>query len=397
MTPAIAKQPKWHQQLSASFLVNSCAISNDAQRVVACTYYYPYPGTTSNNTYGTFGTYCFDSAGSQIWKDEYTGNEGVFAVAISGDGKIAAGGGLLSGGKFGTPPTKGLLRAFNAGTGQKLVDYSGAPKRVNSVSLSGDGSVMAAVAANNLYVFAQKNGQFPASPAIPLTGGNFLDSVAVHSSGQWLAACDRGGNVYLITVKNGAVGLTYTWTAPVPIPFLSVAAAQGSETFVVGGGNAIYLFTKASMTQAGGPAPIAQFTPGGAAPSGQHQNVRWVAISSSGNFVTEVENVGATGLVRALTLSGGALILTPGWGANPISLSHNPNCTSIDAAGQYVTACDGEPVGTPGTFHLLNAASGNVVWDFATNNMNWPMFISADGSAIVAGSDNGTVYYFVVP
>jgi hypothetical protein len=45
----------------------------------------------------------------------------------------------------------------------------------------------------------------------------------------------------------------------------------------------------------------------------------------------------------------------------------------------------------------LYDAGGNALGSFQTNNMSWPMQISANGSAIAAGSDDSNVYYFAVP
>jgi hypothetical protein len=73
----------------------------------------------------------------------------------------------------------------------------------------------------------------------------------------------------------------------------------------------------------------------------------------------------------------------------------NPNSTSIDSAGGYVTAADGYPDQTPGDFYLF-AASGSLVGSYPTSNMSWPMQISADASAMAAGSDDSSVYYFLV-
>ena len=55
-----------------------------------------------------------------------------------------------------------------------------------------------------------------------------------------------------------------------------------------------------------------------------------------------------TGLLLTLSNTGGAL--NSKW-QQP--LDHNPNSTSIDTAGLYVTAADGHPVGTPGKFYLF--------------------------------------------
>src|SRR5437868_12789646 len=88
--------PKWLPKvLPLPYLVNQVAISDDAKRVVACYYYYPYLGTTVKDTHGAFCTFCCDSEGNRLWTGQYLGCQGVFAVAISGPGKVAASRGLL--------------------------------------------------------------------------------------------------------------------------------------------------------------------------------------------------------------------------------------------------------------------------------------------------------------
>jgi outer membrane protein assembly factor BamB len=382
------KEPKWQHQLSSSTssFVNWVAISNDASRIIADTYYYPYPGTTSNDTHGMFGAYCFDSAGKLLWADDFEGDEGVFSVAISGDGRVAAAGGLFTGGAYSDRPDSGLLRAYDASNGKRLLDYPGR-RRINYIALSDDGAVLAAVSASKLYVFVRKNGSFAVDPAIPVGGGGFLDCVAVHPSGQWVVACDRGGNVYLVTIVKGTVQQTYKWTAPERMPFLSVAISKDNESFVVGGGNAVYLFTRGSMMKAI-PSPIAQFTPGSVALN-TRQDVRWVAISGDGGFVTSAENQQQTGLLRGLSYRDGQLSET--WNH---ALNRNPNSTSMDSEARYVTVADGNPVGTHGNFYLLDGASGRELWRFETTNMSWPMFINSYGSGIAAGSDTGDLYFF---
>jgi WD40 repeat protein len=386
-TAPFAKVPTWQVQLSATHFVNWVAITNDASRVIAGMYYYPYQGTSSNDVHGVYGAYCLDSTGARLWSDEFEGDEGVFAVAISGDGQVAAAGGLLSGGKFSDRPDAGLLRIYNANTGARLVDYTGVRRRVNSVALSYDGSVLGAVASSKLYVYVKKNGIFPTDASIPVAAGDFLDSVAVHPGGDWVAACDRSGTVYLVTIKNGAVEHTYKWTAPVALPLLSIAVSQDGGSLVVGGGNYVYLLTAAAIKSETG--PIGEFSIDGHPPNRFRQDVRWVGISGDGRLLSVVSNLQQTGELRTLNYDGSTLNLA--WKA---ALARNPNSTSIDAAGRYVTACVGEPVGTPGSFLLFDAAIGAKLWDFAVGDMCWPMFISADGSAIAAGSDEGDLYSF---
>jgi WD40 repeat protein len=380
---------KWKQKLA--YLVNSVAISKDASRVVAGSYYYPYPGTTSNVTEGTYGTYCFDSSGNQIWKNEYDGNEGIYNVAISGNGQVAAGGGLLTGGRHADPgvPDNGVIRAFDASNGNVLLNFTNFRTRTNSVSLSEDGSVLAgATLGGDLYVFFRQGASYKLPPARPIQAGQRLDCVVVHPSGQWLVACGQKGKVHLITLANGAVSKIYSWTAPAKPEFWSCALSVTGEWAVVGGRNKVYLLSKDSMKS--GHNPVAQYdTPNG----GTSEDVRWVAMSADGSFITVVQNLGfdEAGLLLGLTNKNNQLSKT--WKRKVVS--HNPNSTSIDAAGKYVTVADGHPIGTPGSFYLFRASDGAKLWEYDTPDMNWPMVISADGTAAVAGGDDSFVYYFL--
>jgi hypothetical protein len=58
---------------------------------------------------------------------------------------------------------------------------------------------------------------------------------------------------------------------------------------------------------------------------------------------------------------------------------------------------------TGGGFYLFDGANGNSMWggppdhNYPTLEMNYGVAMSADGTAVVGGSNNGHVYYFVVP
>jgi WD40 repeat protein len=378
---------KWQHQLTD--LVNSVAISSDGALVVAGTYYFPYEGTPPERptTEGTFGTFAFDATGTPLWSQPITGNEGVYAVAISGDGKVVASGGLRQGGSHQAPPPKptvGLVQAFTAG-GTVLLDGS-ANSRVNSVSLSHAGSVLAGVTLDG-QLFVHAGTPFPATPLLPVTHGSRLDMVVVHPSGTWLVACGKKGFVHLVTLGGTGTFQRFTWQEPNQRRLLACAIAANDEHFIVGGKNELYLFSKTSMT-----APSPGFLHHVPTPSGfTSEDVRWVAISADGTLVSVVQNIGddLAGLLLTYRRAGGQLQLER-WRA----LDFNPNSTSIDAAGTLVTAADGHPVGPPGTFYVFRASDGERLLEHKTSDMNWPMVVSADGTAAAAGSDNGKVYYF---
>ena len=82
--------------------------------------------------------------------------------------------------------------------------------------------------------------------------------------------------------------------------------------------------------------------------------------------------------------------MTKDWERN---LKHPPNSTSIDSSGTRITAADGWPNHTPGAFYLFDDL-GTLLSMHITTDMNWPMQISANGTAMAAGSDDNTLFLF---
>jgi WD40 repeat protein len=419
---APAKKVVWDKRLSAIFWVNSVAISNDGRRVVAATYLHDYNQKTGKglpNVKSKFGTFCLDGAPAEdgasknpLWSNEYDAWDGVFGVAISGDGTIAAASGfrdLTPATTVGIAPipegatNQGLVRAYDATNGTKLLDCSSIGQRVSWVSLSHDGKVLAAVA-DDVYVFFRDGGAFnpvPVKLGIREVAKEFVTNVALHPDGTWLVACDKIGHVYVarIDARTGVITSQATWTAVAEYPFLSVAIAARTNTVVVGGGNVVFHFgfntngtlrdpIRIDTTIGSDPATI----PPNKSDGKLQENVRWVATSADGTLVTAVANrmdeKTFTGVLMALTPE--ATQLRKLW---TVPLDSNPNSTSIDGAGQFIAVADGFPTGKPAKFHLFEA-DGTKLWDFTTYSMNWPIVISASGNAIAAGSDDGTVYYF---
>lgn len=381
-----AVTPKWSVPLSNGYFVNSVAICDDGSRVLAGTFFHDYmtnpPPNPSVSPNGIFGVFCYDSSGTRLWNDSGQMYEGVYWVALSGNGQVAAAGGWFAEGQ-GTQPPQGLLRAYDAGTGQKLLDYTAITERVSAVALSSNGSLLVAIAENTstIYVFAQQNGVFNQTPAtIPLKG-TIPQAIAVHPDGQWFVACDNAGTAYLVLTPDGQIGQTYQWQTPdSKQTFHSVAIGDQSNYFVAGGDDGkVYVFELNAMIQK--PGPVAQAT------VSANAVIRWVAASGNASWITAVLNLGSAGALAALTFDGQNL---QSFWQEP--LKQKPNCTSIDALGHYVAAADGFE--GPGNFYLFDGPSGLLLWSYPTPEMNWPMFVSTDGSAIAAGSDDGKLYYF---
>jgi outer membrane protein assembly factor BamB len=381
----ISKQPKWVVSLDPKKYVNSTAISGSGALVVAGTFFHAYKPTDSlfdmtaalASGLDQFGTYCFDSTGKQLWADEFTGYEGVYCVAISDDGSTAA-----SGGWFSYNPLQGFVRAYSTADGTQLFNYPVAGSRINALALSADGTTLVA-GADSLYIFQQSGGVFPTTPSIlTLSGaGNSVQTVSISADGTSIVMGDAQGNVYLI--ENGDVSQPYKWSADSLKTVHSVAmAASGGSFAVVGASQYVYLFTTDTFKNG---EPYATYDLGSVSRAG------WVAITMAGDFISAITNDGKAGLVYGLQNRNQNLVLL--W-SKPQPTLANPNSTSVDFNGNYVSVADGYPDGTPGHFYLFDAATGNPLWQYQTTNMSWPMFISSNGSGIVAGSDQGSVFYF---
>ena len=408
---------KWSQKLAPhplcgrgekctdTYMVNAVGISDDASRIVAGTYYQKYPGAKRSRVDGTYGMYVYDTAGTgtRLFESEYKGDRGIYDVAISGDGKVVACGGLFSDGSASPfKPKRGIVQAFEVSTQKRLLDSTDFPARVNAVALSRDGGVLAAVAEFFVYVFIrQSSGLFPATPhAIPLDG--YSDALDVHPGGNWLATADRKGNVYIVPITGGVVGSPVTCYIEEPedplkplspkaaVEFHRVSAARVADALVAASRDFIYLLTPASV-QGPPPGPVARYVTADAA--GKH--AAWgVAIADDASFITAVVNDpssgGAPSTGRLLKLSPAGSVLNK---VSQEALARMPNSTSLDSSGTRMTACDGYPVDVPGTFYLFDGV-GPQPKTHTTTKMCWPMVISADGTGIAAGDDDNSLFFF---
>ncbi|HMV49570.1 MAG TPA: hypothetical protein PLD20_33380 [Blastocatellia bacterium] len=390
--------PFWSHSLATErpYYINSTAISGNGEMVIAGTFYHQYNNSAScaasdiNSPleHGNFGTYAFtrEGQGQVLWQDVFEGYEGVYWVAISNDGTTAASGGWFSD----SPSHLGFVRAYNAGNGQSLLSGFYPPARVNALALSANGQTLVA-AADQVYLFQMADGEFPSTPAtFPLQGdNNNAQMVCVAADGSCFVAIDNQGSAYLIENDGGQIGASYQWPPQPLISLHALAMAANAPYFVLGGHSTdgiptIWLFSIQSFSQST-PMPIAQL----ALEPTAEGSIRSIAISGDGSFISVIVNQQKTGMVYAVKYDGQELYRV--W-RQPTQ--GNPNSTSVDDNATCVTAADGYPDGNPGHFYLFDGATGALQWMYPTSNMSWPMFVSADGSGIAAGSDNGTVYYF---
>jgi hypothetical protein len=253
--------------------------------------------------------------------------------------------------------------------------------RVNRVAISADGAYLVA-GASATYFFSRNGAAWSAPQVIPSTAGDYVVAVDISDDGQWIAVGTHNGFVSLIRNVGGALSPAVTWQQPSGSIYWVEMAAGGSG-FVAGAKNAsLMFFSTAAFTGAAGPTWTKKLT--GCTRCGS------VCISADGSLISAVGNSGKTGkvfLFQNQTTTAKSL-----WNAATL---HNPNSTTLDAAGKYVTVADGQPDGTPGAFYLFDSA-GNLKWKYATSNMSWPMQVSEDASGIAAGSDDASVYYFAV-
>lgn len=377
---ATEQTPVWKQNpipAGKNLYVNSVGISGDGQLVIAGNYFHDYSPTanhtpTADPTF-TVGVFLWNAKGALQWQDIFESTEGVYWTVLSRDGSCAASGGLLS-------PGKGFIYAYDAATGKKTLEYT-TGARVNRVALSNDGSYLVA-GDHSIYLFKRNGANWSAPQTIPCATGDTVVSVDISGDGQWIVAGTYNGNVMLIRNNNGVPGTPVTWQQPGGSIYW-VAMAFGGSAFVVGARNAsAFGFSTASST--GKLAPAWNVSPAGCTRCG------CVAISDDGSLVSAVGNVGKTGKVFLYSIQGNTAKQL--W---TNTTQHNPNSTSLDSTGKFVTVADGQPDGTPGAFYLYDAsAGGSLKWSCGTSNMSWPMEISANATAIAAGSDDSCVYYF---
>ncbi len=356
--------------------INSVAISQDGSTVVAGTYFFPYAAgakhSAADATLITVGAFAWSAKGKSLWQDKFQATEGVYWVAISRDGKWAAACGR-------TAPAQGFVYIYDAASGTRVSTYN-TKVRVNMVAFSSDGSYLVA-GADDTYLFSRNGSTWAAPQKLVSASGDSVIAVGMSADGQWIVAGTFLGSVVLVKNNAGNFGAPASWNMKGTIHWVAMSA-DGSTFTAAASGSSVYCFKTSSFGSTKQPAWSAPLT--------GCKSCRAVAVSDDGSSVSAAGNVGSAGkvfLFSNLGASGKQL-----WAK---STKRNPNSTSLDTAGKYVTVADGYPDKTPGDFYLFDAA-GDAMGSLQTNNMSWPMQISADGTAIAAGSDNSNVYYFAV-
>lgn len=389
-------QPTWTKTPIAGQYVNSVSTSADGTVNAAGTYFETYGGAGSPQQAPdpptTQGIFVWDGHGNSLWSDTLTANVGFYWVSVSRDGSTVAGGGEATLGS-------GFVNAYDAKGHALLTAAVGS--RTNMVAMSDDGTYLVA-GADQLYLYTNGGSGFgkPSTLSLQFTKSKHdnVISVGISSDGAWIAFSTLSGYVGLVPNNTGTLGTVSHWNQTgISVHWVSLSA-DGSA-FVAGGTiqgtievGAVYFFTTASF-----PTSTSYEWTMSLSPSA---NCRNVAIRDNGGTITAI---GTASLQAETALTGG----TPAKGylycisdqgtegtllwSRP--LVNAPNATSMDSAGDYVAAADGYPDGTPGQFYLFDS-KGNSVWTFVTGNMSWPIQISANANAVLAGSDDSNVYFF---
>ncbi|MGQ0801784.1 MAG: WD40 repeat domain-containing protein [Pseudomarimonas sp.] len=408
MTTPVAV-PLWQKVPHTGYYINSVATSANGGVVVAGTFFHTYGGTSSTpaaanaslkqearvaasrisaaesatSEYGTFGTYVWNRAGNLLMQAEFAGWQGVYWVDASADGSTVASCGWYSG----TPSYQGFIAAYDVATGDSLLFYT-LPSRGNIVALNADASLLLA-GADQGYLFAKaSDGSFNGTPSmIGLTAsGDTALVTALDSAGATGLIGSYHGEIILFPISNGVAGAAVRWQLP-NSAYLHFAAlsADGQHAYVGANSGILYAIDVAQFLQ--NPASIWQAAiPGGAT------TIYGVACSENGMFIASAGNTPTGGVVAyyASKYNNAAMY----WQA---TTAHSPNSVSMDSAGAWVALADGHPDNTPGCFYLWRSMDGAPLWTFPTSDMSWPIKLSADGSLVVGGSDNGTVYVFAGP
>lgn len=358
--------------------VNSAAISNDGRLIVAGTFYHDYAKDAKRDlTDSRFFIYCFESEQSDPlnpsprFQWEVKNMEGVYWVDIAGNGQMVAAGGA------------NFVVAYKTSDGSQLLSAS-TNSRVNQLVLSQDGSWLA-VASDRLYLFHYDGANYELSDTFPTP--QVVYSVSMSADGRHIAMSvtkpldgSSGGQVFLLRNDGGSIIEGNVFTLPDSFA-RSVHMNPRGTWFASGGASSesepgcVYFFDCADFRKTARPKwayPV----------SGIVYNV---FVDDDGHIAAVYNNGPDAGYLTLFNRAGQLVWNKP--------VRRNPNSTSI--AGGYITVATGHPNNTPSHFYLLNLGTGETIWRYDVQaDMSWPMFLSLDGTRIVAGSDNQQIFCF---
>jgi hypothetical protein len=382
----------WSKRPHPGYFINSVAISADGSRVVAGTFYHDYSASAdaslarradagiASGRQSTFGTYVWDSAGSELMAKTFDGWQGVYWVDLSADGATAASSGWMS-----NDPYAGFIAAYDVDTAGELLMYQ-PKKRGNMVRLNADGTVLVA-GADSGYLFVRAPGaSFSSTPTvIALSDPSDQVLVAtVDASGGTGLIASYHGEVIVFTQSGGLISALQRWQLPNSAYLHAGALAADASYAYVGANTGILYALRVADFLSDGSIAWTTPLPGGAT------TIYGVATSADGSIVGVGGNLESGGIVAVYgnKYDNAALL----WQS---TTPEAPNGLSMDASGTYLGAADGHSSG--GDFTLWQPLVNQMLWTYSTSEMCWPIAIAANASYVAAGSDDGKVYLFEGP
>jgi WD40 repeat protein len=269
---------------------------------------------------------------------------------------------------------------YEVATGKRVFSFN-TKVRVNMVAFSSDGTYLVA-GADDIYLFSRSGATWSFAQALPYPLGDSVVAVSISRDGQWIVAGTYRGVVNLVQNVGGTLGSSSKWQLSQGSVRWIALSGDGSA-FVVAGSD-----SKAHYFKTSGVGP--SMAPTWSASLVGCRDCRGVAINADGSRVSAVGNNKKVGKVFLFSHQG-----TSGKKLWVHATKHNPNSTSMDAVGSYVSVADGYPDGNPGDFYLFRG-DGSSVGRYQTGNMSWPMQISNNAAAVAAGSDDSYIYYFAL-
>ncbi len=412
--------PNWIITPTPGLQVNSTAISDQGSQLLTGTSS-EYGGSSEFAIY----SYTTDGTSGQLqWSDPLGDNltQGTFWVALSGDGTHGAAGGEYGSGK-------GFLRTYTIAEGLSSKQEFDFSSRINEVEASQSGANLVAVDSGNVHLYSLDNNTYSQQSAS--IQNSYMRSCGISNDGYWIVAggevssyegddssdSDSGGLVYLYQNVAGELVQQGSFSASSGV-LRVVISRDGHYIAASTKSGEVLCFSVAQATE-GSLTPMWSYTPSdysigysyALAICSTDQGELYVGVG--GNHISSTEDGDSTpGYGYSYMLQNypganeGEYVAERLW-ISQLEYCPNPGM-NMDAEGRLVTSADGQPIfssdkspsdtsETPGNFYLFDVKSGQLYWKYATPLMNWAMAINANSSAVFAGSDDGSVYYWGAP
>ncbi|MEZ5472428.1 MAG: WD40 repeat domain-containing protein [Marinicella sp.] len=411
----------WQFTPTTPLQINSVSISDDGTR---CAF-----GSSFERGSGTFYTYLFDDQGNQLWKQPISSGEtyqGVFWVAVSGDGQFVASGGETSDSKDKNNLEPGYLQAFAADSAQVLLNIN-LYSRINQVSLSHDGQYLAVCYGHTIEIYQLNEAATAYASIFKDTSTSYsINSCVISHDGSTVVASgiqyaddnnstpsndattssttSTCGQIVSYSINNGTVSPMGQCTLD-STGCMRVAVTDNGQIWAASlhDGSCVLVHSLKPNELAWQCKPDQSDLSLAYAVDVTQTDMGDVYVACGANLDSKI-NGGFLYLVKSVRMvyadDGYPEPYFKGiiqW-STPIQFGVNPG-VSLDKNATYVTATDGKPDGqtvkeSAGSFYLFEAATGTLIWQQNTNMMNWPMMLAQDGGSVIGGSDNGSVYYW---